>query len=180
MASLTLFVRKYFTKTDKTSGRCVICAKNVKSSSNTSNFKKHLASHKIFESVKENIRPAPDNGHSPARKIRRISEEGERITETPKSLGQPLFDESIKKQLSYKRKYCIFYLKYGNQGFFYTAGGGKEATITKRLMYFITKEQLLYRTVDSAGFRVFMQGVAPLYEIPGRKKIKSLKKKQNV
>lgn len=58
--------------------------------------------------------------------------------------------------------------------FFYLDGGEKEANITKRLIYFITKEQLPYRIVDSDGFRIFMQGVAPLYDIPDRNKIKSL------
>lgn len=115
VAPLTSFVWKYITNSDKTGGKCSICHKFVKSSSNTSNYQKHLEQHGIFGRKKEKSTmpkqlPTSSDIRSPARKRQRVSDEHESmsITETPKSLGQPRLADAIKKQLSFKSKYCIF------------------------------------------------------------------------
>lgn len=53
-------------------------------------------------------------------------------------------------------------------------GGTKAAEFTNYLLFMIAKDNLPFSTTEKEGFKTFMKIVAPLYKIPGRKKVTTL------
>lgn len=97
----TSAVWKLFNKADKNGAYCLNCSKFIKSSGNTSNFRKHLLVHNIGISVTTPV-------NSPAKKRKRSSEDEEfPITKTPKRSEQVNLDYTFHRQLSFKGKQIV-------------------------------------------------------------------------
>lgn len=52
-------------------------------------------------------------------------------------------------------------------------GGSKSGEITNALVYYITKDNQPFSTVENCGFKHFMKVICPLYKVPSRNTMKN-------
>ena len=53
----------------------------------------------------------------------------------------------------------------------FTAGGKLDAAITDTILYMICKDGLPLSATENDGLKLLLKTTAPLYEVPGRKKV---------